>query len=236
MGAHADAQQYLEESLAIAREIEDRSRVAAVLQPLGMAALGQGDFATAHARLDEALTLAETMRNEREIAAALSAMAQLRRVEGALDDAESLNLRALEICRKLGDRESIATGQLNLAMVAIGRRGATLAREMLLQGMTIAQEIGSKMAGQSAIEVAAGLAAMLGHWPQAARFFGAAEAQAAQTGIRRDAADEAFLAPLMALGREALGAEGFAEAERAGKLLPFESAIADARAWVESAA
>jgi len=146
MGAHADAQRYLEESLAIAREIEDRSRVAAVLQPLGMAALGQGDFATARARLDEALTLAETMRNEREIAAALSAMAQLRRVEGALDDAESLNLRALEICRKLGDRESIATGQLNLAMVAIGRRDATLAREMLLQGMTIAQEIGRSIA------------------------------------------------------------------------------------------
>ena len=47
MGAYADAQRYLEESLAIAREIDDRSRVAAVLQPLGMAALGQGDFATA---------------------------------------------------------------------------------------------------------------------------------------------------------------------------------------------
>ena len=35
-------------------------------------------------------------------------------------------------------------------------------------------------------------------WDNAARFFGAAEAQAERAGLRRDAADEAFLAPLMA--------------------------------------
>lgn len=236
MGAYAEAQRYLEESLAIAREIDDRSRVALVLQPLGMALLGRGDFANGRARLAEALALAESLGDEREIAAALSAMAQLRRVEGALDDAEALNERALAICRKLGDRESIATGMLNLAMVAIERRDATRAREMLLQVMTLAEETGSKPISQCAIEVSAGLAGMLEQWPQAARLFGAAEAQAAQTGIRRDAADEAFLSSAMARGRKMLGAEGFTEAERAGRALPFDSAVAEARAWVQAAA
>ena len=45
MGRYAEAQRYLEETLAIAREIGDRERVAAVLQPLGLACLGQGDHA-----------------------------------------------------------------------------------------------------------------------------------------------------------------------------------------------
>ena len=234
MGQYMEARGFLEESLAIAREIGDQSRVAAVLQPLGMASLGQGDLVTAGTHLEEAVALAETLGNKAEIAAALSALAQLHRAGGALDQSEPLYTRALAISRELEDRESIAIGLLNLAMVAIGRRDAKRAQQMLLQVVTIAEEIGSKPAGQCAIEVSAGLAAIAAQWSQAARFFGAAETQAGQTGIRRDAADEAFLAPLIANVREALGQEKFAIAERAGKTLPFESAIAEARAWLEN--
>jgi hypothetical protein len=68
-------------------------------------------------------------------------------------------------------------------------------------------------------------------WPRAARYYGAAEAQAAATGFRRDAADEAFLAPHIAAAREALGTEAFAAAEAAGRALPYADALADARAW-----
>jgi predicted ATPase len=51
MGRYAEARGYLEESLAIAREIGDSRSVAAVLQPLGMACLGQGDVSTARGHL-----------------------------------------------------------------------------------------------------------------------------------------------------------------------------------------
>jgi predicted ATPase/class 3 adenylate cyclase len=233
MGKYAEARHYLEESLAIAREIRDASRVAAVLQPLGMAALGEGDLATARERLQEAVMLANTGGNKREIAAALSAQAQLRRAEGALDDAQSLNERALALSRAQGDQESIVIALLNLAMVAIGRGTAVPARDMLLQAMAIAEAHGSKPGGQCAIDVSAALAAMVAQWSQAARLFGAGEGQAAQTQIHRDPADEMFLAPLIAKVREALGAEAFNRAERDGKALPFESALAEARAWLE---
>ena len=59
-----------------------------------------------------------------------------------------------------------------------------------------------------------------------------AETQAAQTGLHRDPGDEAFLAPLLARARAALGAQGFPAAESAGRELPFEQAIAEARAWL----
>jgi hypothetical protein len=70
-------------------------------------------------------------------------------------------------------------------------------------------------------------------WPRAARLFGAAEAQLAQTGLHRDPADEAFLAPLIQQARDALGAEAFDLAATSGRALGYEDAIAEARSWLE---
>ncbi len=72
---------------------------------------------------------------------------------------------------------------------------------MLLEALAIAGEIGSKPAGQSALEVAAGLASLREGLGARGEVFGAAEAQMAQTGLQRDPADEAFLAPLIAQAR-----------------------------------
>ena len=44
MGRYGSAQQHLEEDLSIAREIGDEAMIAKVLQPLGMASLGQADL------------------------------------------------------------------------------------------------------------------------------------------------------------------------------------------------
>lgn len=232
MGRYAEAQRFLNDSLVIAREIGDTVRVAAALQPLGMASLGQGDLATARGHLEEALALARKLGDKRQVAAALNALAQLHRVEGELDTAEPLYEQVLALARELGDRESIAIGLLNLAMVAIGRDSRDRARRMLLDVIEISEEIGSKPAGQSVLEVSAGLAALHEEWECAARFFGAAETQTGHTGIHRDPADEAFLAPRIAVARKALGAEAFAAVESAGRVLSYEQAIKEAREWL----
>ena len=231
-GRYRQAQQYLEDSLAIAREIGDKRRVAAALQPLGWAYFGQGDQATARRYLDEALAAAEALGEPREIAAATNSLAQLRRVEGNLDAAEPLYEKVLELARQVDDRESIAIGLLNLAMVAIGRQDNERARQMLVGVLAILDEIGSRYVGQSVLEVSAGLAVLHGEWQRAARFYGAAEALALQTGLHRDPADEAFLAPLIAKAHSALDTPAFAAAEGAGRELPYETIIAEARRWL----
>jgi predicted ATPase/class 3 adenylate cyclase len=235
MGRYSEAQQYLRESLAIAREIDDKRRTAVVLQPLGMAYLGQGELATARQYLQEAVASAESLGEPRELAAATNALAQLYRVEGSLDEAEPLYEKVLALARQVGDRESIAIGLLNFAMVVISRGEDDQARRMLLDVLAIAQEIGSKPAGQSLLEVCAGLAALREDWPRAARFYGAAEAQAGQTGIHRDPSDEAFLAPLVAKAQAALGTEAFAAAEDGGRALTYAAALEEARAWLAAA-
>jgi hypothetical protein len=52
----------------------------------------------------------------------------------------------------------------------------------------------------------------------------------AQTGLRGDPADQAFLAPLIAKAREALGEPAFVAAKATGRALTYEVALAQARA------
>jgi hypothetical protein len=52
--------------------------------------------------------------------------------------------------------------------------------------------------------------------------------------LRRDAADEAFLAPRIEKARARMEAGAFEEAERVGRALPSERALGEARAWLET--
>jgi tetratricopeptide (TPR) repeat protein len=234
MGRYRDATNYLAESLAIAREMHDDQRIAMILQPLGMACLGEREFRFAHQYLEEAVTLANNFGNRRELAAAQNALAMLHRMEGRFEAAQPLYERVVESARELGDRESIAIGLLNLAMVSITRGSEAAARPMLLEVLEIAAEIGSKPAAQSTLEVCTGLAAALGDWEEAAHFFGAAEALTVQTGLKRDPADEEFLAPLIARTKESLNQTNFDERKRAGQFASPEQVLLHAHAWLAS--
>ena len=138
-------------------------------------------------------------------------------------------IRVKEPAKVIGDRETTAIGLLNLAMVDVERGTTERARRRLVDVLCIADEIGSKPAGQSVVEVCAGMAALQGDWLRAARFFGAAEEQTSYTGINRDPADDAYLRPLIERARRTAGDDAFASAEQAGRALTYEDVIAEAR-------
>src|SRR3984893_6200451 len=236
MGRYREALEHLVECLSVGREIEHQVMVAAVLQPLGLASVGLGDTSSARGYFQDAYALAQQLGDKRQVAAAINALAQLDRLQGNLDSAESLYEKALQLAREVGDREIIAVALLNLAMVSIGRASEDSARAMLLEVLAIADESGFKPAGQSALEVCAGLGAVCKDWEWAARFFGAAEAQIGETGLHRDPADESFLVPLIAKVREALGPQAYTAAEAAGRCLSYEAALVSARKWLEGTA
>ena len=231
MGRYGEAQRYLEESLVVARQLGNRKRIAAALQPLGMACLGQGHLATARAHLAEALELAGSLGNERDLAAAMNAMGALHRVQGSLDDARKLYEQAVEIFAKVGDAESRALTLLNLAMVAIQRASFVPARDMLVEVMHISESVGLQRLGLCVIEACAGLCAACRDYEHAARFYGVAEAQKETMGLHRDPADEAFLTPLMEKARNALG-ERYRDLEKSGRVLTYAGAMALARDWL----
>jgi non-specific serine/threonine protein kinase len=234
MGRYGEAVGYLEQCLALARELDEKGRISQALQFLGLASLGQRELAVARKYLEEALVLARQLGNKHELAAAINGIAQLHRVEGSLDAAEPLYEQVLGLAREIGDRESIAIALLNLAMVAIGRGLIDRARENLLHVLAIVEELGSQPAGQSVLEVCAGLEASLGNWEWAARFYGMAELQIRQTGLHRDPGDDAFLSPLMAKTRHAFGEIAFAKAEDSARAYTYEQAIAEARGRLQA--
>src|SRR5205814_2987071 len=206
MGRYEEAKGHLGESLAIARELGDKGRIAAALALLGVTYLGQEDLATARAHLEEALEWARDLGDNVRLAGALNALAELHRTEGNLDLAEPLYRESLAIRRERKDRDAIAIDLLNLSVVSIGRGLCDRARATLLEALSISAEIGSKRLWQAVLDASAGLAASNEEYERAARFYGASEAQMAQIGLHREPADEAFLAPLIAKVREALGA------------------------------
>jgi hypothetical protein len=118
--------------------------------------------------------------------------------------------------------------------VSISREADLRAARTLLEVVDMNAGIGSKAVGQSVLEASCGLAVLREQWLPAARWYGAAEAQSAQTGLHRDPADEAFVAPRVAKARAALGAPGFAAADGEGRALGYDEAIAEARAWLAS--
>jgi predicted ATPase/class 3 adenylate cyclase len=219
LGRYAEARRYLEDSHAIARQIGDAGRMAAVLQPLGMVHMALGDTASARATYEAALPLAQQLGHQRLVAASLNALAQLHRADGALDSAEALYARTLELARDLGDRESEAIAMLNRAMLALLRQQVPEAARWLRDVQQISQDIASAPVQQSLLDVAAGLCAVGGDWPRCAQLFGAAQALALTSGIRRQSEDEAFLQPLVDRASAALGARGFEQAEREGRQL-----------------
>lgn len=100
---------------------------------------------------------------------------------------------------------------------------------MVLEAIMLGEQVGSRYVGQSALEVCAGLMAIADNWSCCARLYGAAQTQSSRTGFKPDAADEAFLAPLVQRARDAL-AEGYELGEAQGRALTYDAAIADARA------
>ncbi len=221
-GEYGEAIGHLEESLAIARELGDRFRVAATLQPLGLAAVGQGDFAAGRRYLDEALALAKDIGDPTQIAGAANAVAQVHRMEGNLGAAEPLYAEVIAAGRKLRDPYLVAVGLLNLAMVYVARGAHGGARQALQEVLALAEETKSMPAGQSALEVP----------ERSLRYFAAAEANTDLTGIQRDPTDDAFLQPLVARARAALDAEAAKAADRVGRDAGYERALADVRSWL----
>lgn len=232
MGRWLDAQNYLVESLEIARQAGDATWIAGVLQITGMAYCGTHQYERANACLEEALELAKRQGNPRELAAAYNTLAQLHRLSGQLDRARPLYLAALEIAREIGDRESEAILFINLAILAICMRQFAAARHHLGEALNTAEAIGSRPLLMSTLEACAALAAEAGDCRRAAVFFGAAEMQGETTGLHRDPADEGFLGPIWQRVRNELTGADWQTATERGRTMDPARAQSCAHAWL----
>jgi predicted ATPase len=234
LGRYSEASPYLEDGLALARELGDAERCAVALRNLGMVHMASNDLAKARERLEEALAFARTLTNPRELACEINAVAEFHFLQAEFATADPFYRECLALARATGDGELIVVALCGLAMVAVERDCAGETALFLLEALDEGAKIGSRPAVQYVLAVCVGLAVLLGRWQDAARFHGAVEAQGEQTGLRSDPADRAFLERRLPRARDSLGAEAFDATSALGRLLSVDQARTQARDWLAS--
>jgi non-specific serine/threonine protein kinase len=225
----AAARTVLEESLALARGLDDRWAVAWVLHVLGRVACFDGDHVAARGLAARSLALAEGLGDRWLIAWAVHLLGLAAHIAGDYRAADAHYERSLTIRRELGHHEAIAI-LLQLTGLSALRQGEyAKALGLYRECLALSRDLGSPFHVSNALAQLGALAASLGQPERAARLFGAADFYFQTSGTRPVPLIEAVVADGVELARRALG-EGFAVARAAGRALPSEEAIAEALA------
>jgi predicted ATPase/class 3 adenylate cyclase len=234
-GRYQEASAYAEESLAIAREIDDPIRVAEAHRLLGYVCIAHRQLVAARDHFETSLALSRDLKDKSLIAIALNGLGELYRTQREPDQARPFYEEAVTLDREVGDQRCLAIHLCNLSSLLIESGLEQQAPKVMLEALSIAAQIGSKQIGHAVLGYCAGLAVLRRQWSLAGRLYGAAENLARQMGYHREPMDEAFLPCLIARAREALGEAEFSCAEGAGRALSYEQAVGQARRCIEGA-
>jgi tetratricopeptide (TPR) repeat protein len=234
-GRYDAAKQHTEESLALARKIDDRPGIANALRSLGFVLLAYREGDAARENFEAALVVARGLGDKSQLAAALNGLGEFHRSVRDWSSALPLYREAIALDREVDDRRRLAVHLCNLAGVLVASEERTASVPVLLEALAIAEEIASKQVGRAVLEYCACLAAVCEAWDTAACLYGAAERHSEEMGYHREPMDADVLPPLLARIRAALDEAAFASAEAIGRTRSYEEAVAEARAWLREA-
>ena len=236
VGLYDETLSYAEQSLAHARALEDAEQSAAGLGLLGVGYHATGQHSRALAHYEQACEFARTLGTHFRLSGVLNGLAEVHRSLGNFVAAEAYYEESIGVARDLQDSRDTAVVSCNLARLLIAAGKTERSRSLLLASLTSSVAVGLKGIAEHLLEVTAGLAVTLGDNESAARFNGAALTCMHEAGARREPVDEAFIDPLIERARIAMGSVAFAEAEAAGRALPYDAAIAEVRQFLEGSA
>ena len=231
-GRYDAAKQHTEESLALARQIDDRAGIAKALRSLGFVFLAYREGEAARTSFESALAISRDLNDKSQLAASLNGLGEFHRSEKDWPSALPLYREAIALDRAVGDRRRLAVHLCNLAGVLVASEERATSVQVLLEVLAIAEEISSKQVGRAVLEHCACLAAVCQAWDSAACLYGAAERHSEEMGYQREPMDAHVLPPLLARTCAALGEAAFASADAVGRARSYEEAMADARAWL----
>jgi predicted ATPase/class 3 adenylate cyclase len=142
-GDYAYARSLHEESLALRRELEDKSGIADSLNNLGIVADMQGDYAYARSLYEESLALRRELEDKWGIAGSLGNLGGLAYSQGDYATARSLQEESLALRRELEDKGGIAGSLARLGGVEVGTGGVERGVRLLAAVQALLEEIGA---------------------------------------------------------------------------------------------
>ena len=220
-------------ALTIARTLGDESWVAYVLRNEVAILNARGELDKARRSVREYLDIAQRV-GGRHLSNARRVHAELLRREGNLAGAEELTLGNLEEARAADNARGVAICLINLGFSAAQRADTRKLHDLLLELLESQAVSLDPRYTVCALELCAGLAALVAATKLVARFHGAAEAHALRFGYRLEPVDSmainALIAPVCPTARASAGGLSAAEFEDVLDILLF------ARDWIAAMA
>jgi non-specific serine/threonine protein kinase len=231
------ARPLLEEGLAVAREARHAFGTANSLLLLGALAMMAGDLRRAAALMEESLLPLGEVTDETDRYAARTVSlywrVELARSQGDHGRAMALVEEGLALVRERGDTWSIAVGLSFFGRLAWLQGDFERAMQLQLESLDLRQDLRDRLGITRCLEGLAWVANARERPPLAARLFGAAEALRERIGAVPWPAWLAEHERSVAATRANLGDDAFFAAWAAGRALPLDAAIAEARALTE---
>ncbi|MCB9438150.1 MAG: tetratricopeptide repeat protein [Anaerolineales bacterium] len=165
------ATRYLDISLALARELDDKLTIAQALIGLNQVARMLGQFPNARAYLQEALTLSRDLNDDRMIATALNDLCVIEWLQGEYESANELGAEVLDIARRINNPALIATILRNLGNIAAIQQDSAASRQYLGEAVYLFEQIGDRDSHAKAVVVLGGIEREAGNLDKAKQYF-----------------------------------------------------------------
>jgi len=166
-GDYASANKLYQESLGIARELDDKQSIAISANALAAMAREQGDLATSRSLFEENVTLLRELGDELAAARSLSNLANLVKLQGDYAHARSLYEECLAIFQKLGDQSGIAWSLNHQGDVAREQGDPVAARALYEKSLLIFRQLGDRWGIAGSLADLGNLASEQGAYPAA---------------------------------------------------------------------
>jgi predicted ATPase/DNA-binding SARP family transcriptional activator/DNA-binding CsgD family transcriptional regulator len=222
------AKMFLEEALAMFRELEDREGIASTLANLGFVAMmGQRNDIPVPALLEEARELRPTLRDHRTVAYLLLLEGVVTIGRGELAFAMELHEESLALLREVRDVQGVGGCLFNMGLIETARADYSRATELHREALSVAREAGDKNIVQLAFFGLANAAARRGQLARAARLWGASEAVREVFDMQLSPMTSSFAGYENNLStvRSQLGGTAFEEAWTDGKAMVLQQAV-----------
>jgi non-specific serine/threonine protein kinase len=234
-GDYGQAEDWLVQSLELARDAGDRYMIGFALGALGNVSLHNGDLTRAAALYEEGLEHMRAVGDEDAIASLLGGLGKIEFYRGDLAAAEAHCEESLAIYRAIGSVHGPASVLGQLGRTLLERGDLDRARKVLREGLVLSHRVGKMWHVIAALAGVAGEATARKKWGRAARLFGAVEALAEASGVTIHPADRAVNACHLGVVQAHLDQPAFASAYEAGKALSVEQIIVEVLEDDESA-
>ena len=214
-----------EESLDIAREVQDPATIVLGLAGLSRVGLREGDYARVKALSREGLEIGDREGDRQMRRLPLHCLAEATRLDGDYPAARALYKESLALNRDLGNDFMIPVELGNLGAVELHEGNLDAAQGYWQETIRVAHARGDAYVLPYAIAGLGELAVARSDWPRAATLLAAAESLFAASGAVMDPADVAPYDAAVAATRSALPAEAFTSAWARGRSLDREAAV-----------